>query len=248
MNKQRSLLLGRNIFILIIFIALGSIVLNEKSKEFLLPKAEEKLTGYLKDNFSKLDGEVETTKVVYKNEKFQMKVVNKKNNNLYFYTYYSNKKYSNTYKKDYKEGNSLFTKIKKDLKKEISDNINTKVDIDIPNTLDKYTTIVRKRIIEEDNLSELKFYNIKKELVITNWNAKDISIEINNFIKLCNSKGYSPKNYIITITNESDITNSILIEGLDEEYLNSSNQETIISDIMNKKNLEQSKINYRYLN
>lgn len=248
MNKQRSLLLGRNIFILVIFIALGSIVLNEKSKEFLLPKAEEKLTGYLKDNFSKLDGEVETTKVVYKNNKFQMKVVNKKNNNLYFYTYYSNKKYSNTYKKDYKEGNSLFTKIKKDLKKEISDNIDTKVDIDIPNTLDKYTTIVRKRIIEEDNLSELKFYNIKKELVIDNWNAKDISIEINNFIKLCNSKGYSPKNYIITITNESDITNSILIEGLDEEYLNSSNQETIISDIMNKKNLEQSKINYRYLN
>ena len=227
MEKQRRLLFLRNIFVLFVFIALGTIVLNEKSKEFLIPKAEEKLTGYLKDNFSELEEEVKHSKVIYKNNKYQMKVINKKNNNLYFYTYYSNKKYNNTYKKDYKEGNSLFTKIKKDLKDEISNDIKTSVDIDIPSSLDKYTTMVKERIIKKDNLSELKFYNIKKELIIDNWNAKDISIEINNFIKLCNSKGYTPKSYIITVTDKKDITKSILIEGIDEEFLNISNQKAI---------------------
>lgn len=251
MTEQKRLLLSRNIFILMIFIALGTIVVSEKSKDIFLPKAEEKLSIYLKDNYSNLEGEVNKSKVSYDNNKYKMKITNKKNKNLYFYIYYSNKKYNDTYKKDYLKGNSLFTKINKDLEKEITSKINTNIKVESVTTLDKYTTIVRDRIISEEDLLSLKFYNIKKEIAIDNWSAKSITSEITKLIDSCYKEKITPKNYIITITNTKDITESIEINNLDEDFLKNNDKESIINDILNKKNsskLEDSKIEYRYLN
>ena len=242
MNKQKKLLLERSIFILIVFVALGVIVITEKFGNIMIPKATKKINTYIEDKYKDLN--LKKNKVVFKNTTYTMKVESKENKHHYFYINYYNRKITDTYKKDYVEGKNLLTYIKKKLVKEINNKTNTNCGIEITSTLDKYTDIVKERIIKEDNLLELKFFIIKKELIIDEWDEETISNRINSFLE--KFKNINPKSYTITITNKEDITESIEIKNI----TNKVNKE-IISDIINNKKsnlLKENKITYKYLN
>lgn len=242
MNKQKKLLLERGIFILIVFVLLGVIVITEKFGSIMIPQATKKIETYIENKYKELN--LKENKVIFKNTTYTMKVESKENKNHYFYINYYNRKITDTYKKDYLEGKNLLTHIKKKLKKEINNKTNTNCDIEITSTLDKYTNLVKEKIIKEDNLLELKFFIIKKELIIDKWDEEIIANKINNFLD--KFTGITPKSYTITITNQEDITESIEIKNITNKV-----SKEIISDIINNKKsdlLKENKITYKYLN
>ena len=242
MNKQKKLTLERGIFVVIVFVLLGIIVITEKFGNIMIPKATKKINTYIEDKYKNLN--LKTNKVTFKNTTYTMKVESKENKNHYFYINYYNRKITDTYKKDYVEGKNLLTYIKKKLKKEIINKTNTNSDIEITTTLNEYTNIVKERIIKEDNLLELKFFIIKKELIIDNWDEETITNKINNFLE--KFEDITPKSYTITITNKEDITESIEIKNITNKVT-----KEIISDIINNKKsdlLKENKITYKQLN
>ena len=251
MQKQRRLLFARNVFLFIIFVCFGVIIVTEKSAGLLIPKVEKKMQEYLNTNYSDLKDTIKMSAVSYDKTIYKMKVSSLKNKNHFFYIYYSNRKLTDTYKKDYLEGNQLLNTIQKNLENSIRKKINTSVKVSIISTLDKYTTLVQDRIIKEDNLLELKFYTIEKELIIKDWNSKAITTEITELITKFQESNITPKNYTFIITNSNDIAQSIEISNLDEEFITNSNNEEIIKDILednNSKLVKNSKIKYKYLN
>lgn len=251
MEKQRRLLFARNVFLFIIFVCFGVIIVTEKASGLLIPKVEKEMKEYLKTSISDLPNSIKTSEVTYDKTIYKMKITSNENPNHFFYLYYSDKKFTDTYKEDYLEGKQLFNKISKDLENEIRNKINTSVKVEIITTLDQFTSRVQSRIINEDNLLELKFYTIEKELTIDKWNEKEITKEIIDFMKKCNDNGITPKNYRIIITNNEDVTESIEINNLDEDFITNKNNEKIIKDIINDnstKLLKENNIKYKYLN
>lgn len=251
MNKMKKLTIARGIFVFIVFVSLGVIVVTEKSGSLLIPKIQDKMNNYLETNFKDALNEFKQNEVNYKNATYKLKITSKVNDNHYFYIISSNNKITDTYKEDYLEGKNLLTHIQTELKKEIKNKSNISCDVEIISKLNKFTTKVQERIISEDNLINLKFYTIKKELLITNWNPKEISNSISNTISNFTKYEITPRNYTITITNRADITESIEISNLTEEFLNLSSKEKIINYILNDENnteLKQKKIRYKYLN
>ena len=96
----------------------------------------------------------------------------------------------------------------------------------------------------------LKYYYIEKELQINNWTPQDISNEITSYINLNIGNNIHPKYYKIIVTNNKDITNSIELSNITENFVSNDN-EKIINDIINKNDsneLKNSKIKYRFLN
>ena len=250
MKKKKRLLFARSIFLFIILVAFGIIIFTEKAGSIFLPKAKEKITNYINDKYKDEIDNFKLGKITFKNATYTMKITNKENKNHYFYVTYHNKKTKDTYKKDYIEGKTLLSYIKKKLKKEIENKTSTPCEIIVLDKLNDYTTIVQNRIIKEDNLKELKFYNLKKELIIKEWNSKYITESINKTINIYKDNNITPKKYIITITNKEDVTTSIEIT-LTEDFINNSNNEKIISDIIDDNNsviLKENKITYKYLN
>ena len=147
MNKQKKLLLERSIFILIVFVALGVIVITEKFGNIMIPKASKKINTYVDEKYKDLN--LKTNDVTFKNTTYTMKVESKENKHHYFYINYYNRKITDTYKKDYVEGKNLLNYLKKKLKKEINNKTNTNCDIEITSTLDKYTELVQEKIIKK---------------------------------------------------------------------------------------------------
>jgi len=249
MKEQKKLIIGRGIFAFIVFVCLGVIVVTEKSGEYLIPRAKEKMNSYLEEKYK--DEQLYLENVTYKASTYKGKVLSIKNKNHYFYVYYTNKKITDTYKKDYLEGKNLLNYTENKLKKTIKEKVGITCNIEIITKLNTFTEKVQERIITEDNLLSLKFYNIKKELLIDSWTDKEILKEITNFIKNIKSQNITPKYYKITITNKKDITNSIEISNLTEGFLNEEYQYQIINAIINKSNeklLKQKNITYKYLN
>lgn len=249
MDKQKKLVFERSIFVFIICVIFGVIIVTEKMGGLLIPKVTKKMNTYIEEKYNK--EEFKYSPVTYKNTTYTMKVSSKDNKNHYFYVKYFGKKLSDTYKKDYKEGKKLLDYLKDKLKKDIMKKTSTSCDIEITSTLDEYTNIVRERIIKEDNLLELKFYKIKKELIITDWNKENITLEITNLINNYKENNITPKSYTIIITNKKDITKSIEIKNITEEFIDNSSNKEIINDIINDEKsdlLKNNKITYKYLN
>lgn len=251
MNKQKQLTIARGVFAFLVFVAFGVIIVTEKAGDLLIPKVKNKMEIYLSENYSNIKDNLIIDNITYKNLKYKAKVISQKNKDHFFYIYYSKRNITDTYKNDYLKGNQLLKKIKQNLNKEIKNKTNISTKTEIISDLNKYTDKVQERIIQEENLSQLKFYYIKKELLIESWTVKDISQEIEFFINSINSKNITPKYYKITITNKEDITQSIEISNLTEKFLTNKYQEQIINDIINDSNsliLKQNKITYKNLN
>lgn len=249
MNKQKKLLIQRTIFLFIVFVSLGVIIVTEKAGTIMIPKINKKITTYINDNYSDIKDTIKRSKLTYKNTKYTTKITNNTNKNHYFYIYYQNKKIKDTYKKDYLEGKNLLTHIKKKLEKEILKETNTNVKVKIISKLNEYTSTVQERLLKEEDLLNLKFYNIEKELLIENWNSKEISTELSNTIKKYNDDSITPKYYILIINNKSNLKESITIK-LTEDFLINNEKELIIEDIINDKEnsklLKKYSITYKY--
>ena len=251
MKTKNSLLIGRGIFLIIIIVAFGLIIVNEKGTVLLKNKVEKQLNTYLEDNYQEILSNTKKEETIIKNNLYSKKIVSNKNKNLYFLIKYQNKKISDTYKKDYVEGKTLFTYLNKKLEKDIKNKTKIDCKVDTITTLDKYSDKVQERIIKEDNLLELKYYYIQKELLIDNWNNKEITKEITKLIEEMKNGNITPKYYEITITNKDDITTSIKISNINEEFIENTKKEQIIQDIINNKEtelLKENKITYKYEN
>lgn len=248
MNKQNKLILGRSIFLLFIIISLGLIIINEKKDQIFIPKVKEKINIYLKENYNE---NFSIDNIEYKNSKFIAKISSTINKNHYFYVTYSKRKIKDTYKEEYLKGKNLLNHIEKNLEQEINKLVNKPCSITINTTLDNYTDTVKEKIINEDNLINLKIYSINKELLIKNWNSSEITNYINNFIKEISSHNINPKYYKFIITNKNDITESFEISNITEDFLSNPYNNHIVNDILNNNNsniIKENNIKYKYLN
>ncbi len=251
MNKQRRLLFARNVFLFVIFVCFGVIIVTEKSSGLLIPRVKAKMEDYINSNYSEIKNDLKLGNVTYDKTVYTMKVTNSKNKNHFFYIRYAEKKMTDTYKKDYLEGKQLFKKIEKDLTNQIRKKASSTVKVKIISTLDKYTSLVQDRIIKEDNLLELRFYIISKDLIIDDWTSKSITSEINDNLNKFIDNKITPKSYTFIITNKNDIAESIEISNVTEDFINNKDNEKIIEDIMNEHNsklVKRNKIKYKYLN
>ena len=249
MNKN-SLILGRALFLLIVIISFGIIIINEKGGKIFIPKVSNNINSYIDKKYTKIKDKLNIESIKYNNKVFTTKITSKENKHLFFYVTYKNKKISDTYKKDYQEGRTLLNHINKENEKTIYNKTNQKCKVFAISTLDKYTEKVRKELINEKNLYSLKYYYIEKELQINNWTPQDISNEITSYINLNIGNNIHPKYYKIIVTNNKDITNSIELSNITENFVSNDN-EKIINDIINKNvsnELKNSKIKYRFLN
>ena len=225
--------------------------MNEKGGKIFLPKASNNIKSYVDEKYGKIKEEIIFNKVEYNNKAFKMKIVSKENSHLFFYITYKNKKITDTYKKDYYEGASLFKHINTDLEKNIYNLTNNKCKVNELSTLDKYTEKVKERILKEDNLLSLRFYYIEQEITLESLTTDNINSKITNIINNNINKDIHPKYYNITFTDKNDITKSILITNITEDFINNEEKNNIINDIINKKDsilLRNNHIDYKYLN
>ena len=249
MKKQKKLLFARNIFFFFIIIIFTIIIMSEKKDTILIPKATKKIASYIEDKYNNDDFKLGD--VSYKNNKYTMKVSSKENNKRYFFIYYTKTGITDSYQNDYIEGKSFLSNLKKDLEKSIKSIVNTKVTVEIPTTLDQYTDAVRERILNEDNLLELKIYIIKEELFIKEWDPVEIEKQIEQCITKYTNSNITPKSFTIIINNDNEITESIEINNLTTDFINNPSKIEIINDILNDNNsilLKTNKITYVYKN
>lgn len=251
MNKQKKLMLEMSIFYLLIFVAFGTIVIQEKAGDILIPRVQKKMDQYLSDNYQNILNDIKKNNIEYKDSTFTMKISSKINNNYSFNIYYKKNNLSDSYQQDFVEGKTLLENIQTKLEKQIIEKTNLKVKVNIPNKLNEFTTQVQEQIIKEDNLKNLKIYNIEMEIPISTWNKDEITKEITSKIESLNNQSITPKSYTITITNSNNIIESIQISNLTESFLTNPNQKEIIQDILQDNNsnlLKENKITYQYLN
>ena len=246
MNKK-SLIYGRAIFFLVVIVSFSLIIINEKKEELFSTKIDKKFDTYIKNNYAGL--ELNKSKITFKNNIFKVKMSNKKNNNHCFYLTYSNRKINDTYKKDYVEGQQLLKTNTTEIKNKIKETTNIDCEVIPTNSLDKYNSLVKDKIINDDT-KDLKYYYIKKELVLDNFKEETIVNEINSIINNISTNGFTPKYYNITIIDKNDITKTIEINNITEEFTKTNDNKQIIKDILDNKNtdlLENYKITFKYM-
>ncbi len=251
MKKQKQLLFARNMFAIILFTLLGIIVVVEKGNENKIAKTQKEIDKYFEENYKEIKDNTTQEKIALKDGIYSMKIVSKKNKNLYFYIKKEKKKITDTYKEDYLEGRTLLNALSKKIEKEIKEKTHTKPTIKMTSTLDEFITSTQEKIIQEENLLELKFYTLEKELLINNWSTEEIVKQIIDTMNIYESQNITPKNYIFIITNENNITESVEIKNITSNFTNNSENNKIIDDIINDKNsqlLKENKITYKYLN
>ena len=253
MNKQQQKLkLQMFIFTVFIFVAFGLIIINEKTASFLIPKVEKNMNNYITEKYKDLNNNINKSKVTYNATKYTMKVTNKKNKYHYFYIYYKDKKITDTYKKDYIEGNQLLKHTSTIIQKEINNKTNNnKYLITINQKLNNFTKEIQERIIKEDNLINLRVYNIEKEYKIDKINNDNISKIIKEEITSLEKDKITPRTYKFIFTEKKDITNSLEISNITYKFLDNNSFNEIINDIINDNNsklVKNTGIEYKYLN
>ena len=82
--SKNSLIYGRAIFTLIVIVAFGLIIVNEKGGKIFLPKATNKINNYINEKYSQIKEDISIEKIDYKNRIFTAKVTSKKNKHLSF--------------------------------------------------------------------------------------------------------------------------------------------------------------------
>ncbi len=251
MNTQKQLTIGMALLFIFVISFYGIIIINLKSKEFLLPKVEKKINVYIEDSYKDISNDIKIGKTKYNSSKnrYEVKITSKENNNLYFNVYYKNKKFSNTYKEDYVKGNSLIRFYKnKFLKKLSTSKKYTDTKISFTKSLDKYSSVVKDAIIKDDNVNLLSIYTVKSNVMISSFNKNDIINSINKYFYFIESNNLKPKYYSIVLIYKEDITKSLEIDNLTSDLI-MNNLDEIISSIINKDKeiINKYNINYKYI-
>lgn len=251
MKEQTKLLIQMSILFSVTFLIFGIIIVKEKSNIILNKKIEKIITQYIDQNYSEITTTLKKGKISYKDNTYTMKLTSTKNEHLYFYIKYSNKNITDTYEKDYIKGKSLLSYISKQIEKNIKEITNENVTIKIDKTFDQLTEKVQKEILQENNLQQLRFYNLTKKLSVNDWSTIEISQKISTFITNMESQNIKPRTYSLIITNQNYITKSLEINNLTYELIKNNTYIEIIDDIINNKSsniIKKHNITYKYLN
>lgn len=250
MKQDKKLTLGMALLFLIIFVTFGVIIVLEKSSIYLVPQIEKKLISYLNETYPSIKNELKVQKTTYKNSVYQMKVISTKNKHLFFYIKYKDKKITDTYQEDYQKGKSLLPHISKKIEKEIKKKTNKQYKVTIPTTLNNFSTPIKNLLIKEENLEQLKIYNLEEELTTPSWTTQDISKTITTFITTLERNNITPKTYTLIINDQNDITKAVKINNITSEIIKNNLLNSTINDIItNKKdNAKLSGVTYKYLN
>ncbi len=241
--SKNNLTFSMALLFFITFVFLGSIVVNEKKVDWMLPKIKEKFHAYIQQNYKKINSEIQLETVTYNQRKkqFEGKVINKENKHLYFYITYKKRKIHSTYQKDYQQMKSLIAYTEKKLNQKLKIK-NTKIKISLP-----ISNAVKKNLLEGEKIEQLKIYTLIKEDTIKNFHKETLVKYLNNLETTIKNQNLTPKDYKITLSNQEDITKEITIEklSLPNPYLEEICQGILESDktIENKYN-----IRYNYLN
>ena len=251
MNTQKQLTIGMALLFIFVISFYGIIVINLKSKDFLLPKVEKKINTYIEDTYKDTINDIKIGKTKYNSSKnrYEVKITSKENKNLYFNIYYKNKKFISTYQKDYIEGNSLINFYQnKFLKKLSNSKVYTDTKISFTKSLDKYSSVVKDAIIKDDNVNLLSIYTVKSNVMISSFNKNDIINSINKYFYFIESNNLKPKYYSIVLIYKEDITKSLEIDNLTSDLI-INNLDEIISSIINKDKeiINKYNINYKYI-
>lgn len=251
MDTRKQLTIGMALLFIFVISFYGIIIVNIKSKEFLLPKAEKKINEHIKDNYSDIKNDIKINKTKYNNikKRYETKVISKENKNLYFMVYYKNKKFSNTYKNDYIKGNSILSFYKNKFLKKLSNSKKyTDTSISFTKDLDKYSSVIKDTIIKDDNVNLLSIYAVKSDIIVNNFNKNTIIDIVNKYYKFIESNNLRPKYYSVVLINKEDITKSLEINNLTSELI-INNLDEIVDSIINKdkKIIYKYKINYKYI-
>ena len=250
MKSKNSLIIGRGIFLIFIILAFGLIILNEKGNIFLEKKASKEIDAYYEENYEDIKDSLEKEALGFKNKTYQSKIISKKNKNLYFTIQYKNKKVVDTYKQDYEEGKSLLDYLDKKLEKEIEKKTKIKCKVYPVTTLDHYSEKVQERILKEEDLLQLKYYVIETDIEVKDWSGKSVLKTITNVIEELNRQNITPKYYDFVLAEEEDITNSIIIHNIPDDFLE-KDAEQILDDAINNPEsdlIKENKIVVEYQN
>ena len=248
MNEQKKLIYQMALLFLVTFVFFGVIIFKEKASLFYIPKIQEKFDKYIDENYMDIKNSLKPNKISYKNNKFKIKLTSTKNKNLFFYLTYTNKKITSTYKDDYLEGKIFLKHISNLIAKEIKTKTNQKVTITINKKLNDFATSTQERILKEKDLSTLKIYTLKKEIIIDNFSSTTIDNSLKEFITLLETNTITPKSLTITITNKETLS-SIEISNLQTTIIKDETFKSIIDDILNNKNSQLlTNYNIKYKN
>lgn len=248
MKEQHKLTMQMSLFFLIIFVVFGTIIIKEKQNILFLPKIENTMKEYLANNYAALN--LKTDNVKIKDNKFTMKVMDKTNNNLYFYVTYQNKEITDTYEKDYEEGKTFLTYLNKKIEQNIKDKTNQTYKVKINNTYNNFSSKVKNTLLKEENLESLRIYTLEKEIT-TSWDHLTITNELTTIMTTLEKDNITPKNYTFVITDKNDITKSVKINNITIKNIENNNLSIIINDIINNNRtniLRENNITYEYLN
>ena len=111
--------------------------------------------------------------------------------------------------------------------------------------------LIQKRILREDNLVNLRIYNIEKVYKVDKIDNETISKIIKDEITSIENNNITPRTYKFTFTEKKDITNSLEISNITYKFINNESYNEIINDIINDNNsklVKNAGIEYKYLN
>lgn len=248
MDTKKQLTIGMALLFIFVIAFFGIVIINVKNKELLLPKIDKKMQSHIKDKYINISNDIKINKTKFNNIKnrYEVKITSKDNKNLYFMVYYKNKKFSDTYQNDYIKGNSLLNYYKKSFLKKLPKSkkyINTK--ISFTKDLNKYSSIVKKALIENDDIAKLSIYSITSDIIVSNFNNDSLKSSITNYYKYINNSKLKPKYYNLILTNKEDITKELEINNLSEEVI-TNNLEEIVTGIVNNNKEITKKYNFNY--
>ena len=249
MNTKNSLIYGRAIFFLIVFVSFGLIIMNEKGGALFSTKIKEKINTYIEENYSDIKNSINQSNINYKNTEYKMKITSKENKNLYFYIIYKKGNIKDTYKEDYLQGKSLINHLQNNLNKQIKEQTNEEYTVKIDKNLDDFNSKLKEIIINENDLLSIKFYTLEKDIEVNNWDYQKITNEIIKYIDKNNKLNITPKSYKFTLINNKDITTSLIISNITNEFVNNPYSSQIIYSILTKQQsdiLKASNITYEY--
>lgn len=250
MKEQDKLTLQMILLFFVIFVFFGVIIVNEKISPLKIPKVTEKLETYLNENYKDIINDINIGTTEYKNMKYESKISNKKNSNLYFYLYYEDKKITDTYKKDYVEGKTIINYQEKQIKKNIKNKTGSNFEIKILKTLDKYTDNIKEKIINSEDPETIKIYNLKANITLDEFKESNIEKTLKHFDNNLKDKNITPKNYTFNIQDPEDET-KVLSLTIDSKTIESNDFNAIINAIINKKKsnlIDTYEVTYEYLN
>lgn len=246
MKQDKKLILGMALLFLITFVSFGTIVVTEKLAPFFTDKIKTKFETYIEKNYKDDKNNLTIGKITYKNQQYKAKISNKKNKNWYFYITYQNKKIKDTYKEDYLEGKTLLTSIERKIEKKVKDELNQKLTITFPLTLNKYTNQIKENLIS-NNLKEIKTYDITLTITTPTLTTENINKELEKRIQELYQIDIYPNHYTIKINSKDE---KLTITNLTEKTMKKEYRTQIINDIINNTNsniIKENNITYNYV-